>query len=137
MDDINVVTLTARLTKDVELKYTPKGTAVANISCALTNSVKVGEEWRDEPCFFELVTWGRQAEVCKEYAYKGSPIIINGKLAMDSWETKEGEKRTKLKIKAEEIRFIGGKAKVESKPSKEDAPTEPMHVPFEDSSVPF
>lgn len=110
MNDTNLVVLTGRLTRDVDLRYTPKGTALADISIAVNGSEKSGEEWKERTDFVNVTVWGRQAETCKEYISKGSQVLVEGTLRLDKWETKEGEKRSTLKVVAGNVQFLGGKA---------------------------
>jgi single-strand DNA-binding protein len=110
MADINVVVLVGRLTRDPELRYTPGGTAVAALGLAVTNRRKVGEEWKDEPCYVNVNVFGRQAESCSEYLAKGRQVGIEGRLVFSKWE-KDGQTRTKLEVTANTVQFIGpGKA---------------------------
>jgi len=108
MPDLNRVMLLGNLTRDPEVRYTPKGTAVGDMSLAVNQKFKGqdGQE-REEVCYVDLVAWGRQAETCKEFLSKGSPIFVEGRLQLDQWETKEGEKRSRLRVRAERIQFLG------------------------------
>src|SRR6059036_2839554 len=103
MASLNKVMLMGNLTRDPEVRYTPKGTAVAEIGLAVnrTFTAENGEK-REETTFVDVTLWGRQAEVAAEYLKKGRPVFIEGRLQMDSWEDKTtGQKRTKLKVVAE------------------------------------
>jgi single-strand DNA-binding protein len=106
MADVNIVVLLGRLTRDPELRYTPGGTAVATLGVAVNNRVKQGEEWKDEPCFVDVTVFGRQAETSSEYLSKGSQVIIEGRLSYHKWE-KDGQTRSKLEVKATNVRFVG------------------------------
>ncbi|MDE1171135.1 MAG: single-stranded DNA-binding protein [Verrucomicrobium sp.] len=108
MADLNKVMLIGNLTRDPEVRYTPKGTAVGDLAMALNNSFKSQDgQVREEVCYVDLVVWGRQAETAKQYLSKGSPIFVEGRLQLDQWETKEGEKRNRLRVVAERIQFLG------------------------------
>lgn len=108
MADLNKVMLIGNLTRDPEVRHTPKGTAVGDLSMAINQSYKGQDgQIREEVCYVDVVTWGRQAETCKEYLSKGSPIFVEGRLQLDQWETKEGEKRSRLRVRAERIQFLG------------------------------
>ncbi len=111
MGDLNKVMIIGRLTRDVELKYTPKGTAVTELSVATSRKTKQeGEEPREITTFVDVTVWGRQAEVVSQYRSKGSEIFIEGRLEIESWEDKTtGAKRTKLKVVCENLQLIGGK----------------------------
>jgi single-strand DNA-binding protein len=109
MPDLNKVMLMGNLTRDPEVRYTPKGTAVGDIAMAINMSYKTAEgQMKDEVCYVDVVAWGRQAETCKEYLTKGSPIFVEGRLQLDQWETKEGEKKSRLRVRAERIQFLSG-----------------------------
>ncbi len=108
MPDLNKVMLMGNLTRDPEVRHTPKGTAVGDLSLAINQSYKAQDgQLREEVCYVDVVTWGRQAETCKEYLTKGSPVFVEGRLQLDQWETKEGEKRSRLRVRAERIQFLG------------------------------
>ncbi len=108
MADLNKVMLIGNLTRDPEVRYTPKGTAVGDLAIALNNSYKAPDgQIREEVCYVDIVAWDRQAEVCKQYLQKGAPIFVEGRLQLDQWETKEGEKRSRLRVRAERIQFLG------------------------------
>lgn len=108
MASLNRVFLIGNLTKPPALRYTPGGSAVADLSIAINSTYvsKTGER-RDEVCYVDVVTWGRQAETSAEYLSKGSPVFVEGRLQLDSWETGEGEKRSKLRVRATRIQFLG------------------------------
>lgn len=108
MADLNRVFLMGRLTRDPEVRYTSGGQAVADLGLAVgrTYLTKTGEK-KEEVCFLDVVVWGRQAETAKQYLSKGSPIFVEGRLQMDSWETKEGEKRNRIKVSALRVQFLG------------------------------
>ena len=101
--------LMGNVTRDIELRYTPKGTAVADIGLAV-NRVRSGEsgERIEETTFVDVTLWGRTAEVAQQYSGKGKPLFIEGRLQMDSWEDKAtGQKRAKLKVVADNIQLMG------------------------------
>ena len=107
MFNINSVILGGNLTRDPEVRYTPQGTAVANFSLAVNRTYRTKEgEKKEEVCFVDIETWGRQAETCGEYLKKGSPVLVEGRLKLDTWETKEGQKRSKHKISAIRVQFL-------------------------------
>lgn len=111
MASYNKVILMGNLTRDPEMKYLPSGTAVANFGMAMSDKYtdrQTGEQ-RENVCFVDVEAWDRQAEVVNEYLSKGSPIFIEGSLKFDSWETPEGEKRNKLKVRLLRFQFIGGR----------------------------
>ena len=105
--DISRVTLTGRLTRDVELRHTPGGTAVSDLRVAFTTSRKDGDQWVDNSNFVDVTVWGRQAEVCAEYLAKGRRLGVDGRLEFDEWEAQDGSgKRSKLKVVADNIAFL-------------------------------
>ena len=109
MANLNKVTLMGRLTRDVELRYTPKGTAVADLGIAINRYSGTGDERKEETVFVDVTLWGRQAEVAGEYLSKGRQVFIEGRLQLDSWGDKvTGQKRSKLKVVGESVQFIGG-----------------------------
>ncbi|MEJ2744635.1 MAG: single-stranded DNA-binding protein [bacterium] len=88
--------------------HAENGKAVTDLSLAINSTFvnKAGER-KDEVCYVDIVTWGRQAETAAEYLTKGSPIFVEGRLQLDSWETGEGEKRSKIRVRANRIQFLG------------------------------
>ncbi len=109
MASFNRVILVGNLTRDVELRYTPSQTAVTDIGLAVNERVKRNNEWVEEVNFFDVTLWGRTAEVASEYLSKGSSILIEGRLKMDSWE-QDGQKRYKIKVVGERMQMLGGKS---------------------------
>ena len=110
MANVNKVILIGNLTRDPEVRYTPKGTAVTDISLAVNRTSSSEGEKREETTFIDVTLWGRTAEVAGEYLNKGRPLYVEGRLQMDSWEDKNtGQKRTKLKVVGEKIEFLGGR----------------------------
>ena len=108
MESYNRVVLMGNLTRDVELRYTPSGTAVTDISLAVNERVKRNDQWSDEVHFFDVTLWGRTAEIAKDYLSKGSPVLIEGRLKHDRWE-QDGQKRSKIKIVGEKMQMLGSK----------------------------
>jgi len=109
MANLNKVFLIGNLTRDPELRYSPSGVAVAKFGLA-TNRFFKGQdgEKKEEVCFVDIVVFGKRAEFCANYFSKGKPIFIEGRLQFNSWETPEGQKRSRLEVLAEEIQFMGG-----------------------------
>lgn len=98
------------ITRDIELRYTPKGTAVTDLGLAC-NRVRMGDDGQkiEEVTFVDVTMWGKQAELVNQYLSKGSPIFVEGRLQTDSWTDKEsGKQRFKLKVVGENMQFIGG-----------------------------
>ena len=108
MASLNRVLLIGNLTRPPELRYTPGGTAVADIRLAVNrNYTTQGGEKRDEVCFLTIVVWGKQAESCGEYLDKGSQIFVEGRLQTRDWEDKDGHKRSVTEVVAERVQFMG------------------------------
>ncbi len=106
----NRVILLGNLTRDVEIRYIPSGMAVTDIGLAVNDRRKnQSGEWTEETTFVDVTLWGRTAEVAGEYLSKGSPILIEGRLKLESWET-EGQKRSKLKVVGERMQMVGGRS---------------------------
>ena len=109
MASFNRVILLGNLTRDIELKYTQSGLAVTELGLAVSDRRKnQAGEWVEETVFVDVTLWGRTAEVASEYLSKGSTIMIEGKLKLDTWET-DGQKRSKLRVVGERMQFVGGR----------------------------
>lgn len=109
MANLNKVMLMGRLTRDVELRYTPKQTAVADLGLAV-NRFRSGDggERTEETTFIDVTLWGRNAELANQYLGKGREVFIEGRLQLDTWEDKtSGQKRSKLKVVGETMQFVG------------------------------
>jgi single-strand DNA-binding protein len=108
MANFNKVILIGNLTRDPELRYTPQGTAVANLRMAINRKYKDrNQELKDEVCFITAVAWDKQAETCNQYLHKGSPLLVEGRLQSRSWEDAQGQKRNTIEVRAERIQFLG------------------------------
>ena len=108
MANLNKVMLIGNLTRDPELRYTPKGTAVTDLGLAI-NRVWNNEQGQkqEETTFVEVTFWGRQAEIAQQYLTKGRGVYVEGRLQMDTWDDKEtGKKRSRLKIHGENLQFL-------------------------------
>jgi len=137
MTSYNKVILIGNLTRDVELKHTPKGTAFANLSLA------VNRQWKDpnsgenktDVCYVECKSFGKQAEVLAQYLAKGNPLMVEGRLRLESWEDRAtGAKRSKLVVIIEAFQFIG--VKTDAKP-KTSSPAAESNGPDDGDDVPF
>jgi single-strand DNA-binding protein len=110
MSKINLVVLEGNLVRDVELKYTPNGTALCEFTIANSKKWKDGGgEWRERPGFYNCQCWGKRGETINEHFSKGKPIKIQGELVFQQWETKDGQKRNAVKIGVEKFWFVGTK----------------------------
>ena len=111
MASYNRVILLGNLTRDPELRYIASGTAVTDFGLAVNEKRKnANGELIEETTFVDVTLWARNAEVASEYLSKGSPVLIEGRLRMDSWEDKQtGQKRSKLKVVGDRIQLLGTK----------------------------
>ena len=107
MASYNRVVLVGNLTRDPELRYIPSGTAVSEIGLAVNDRVKRNDQWVEETTFVDVTLWARTAEVANEYLGKGSSVLIEGRLKLDTWE-KDGQKRSKLRVVGEKMQMLGG-----------------------------
>jgi single-strand DNA-binding protein len=110
MASYNRVILIGNLTRDIELRYIPSGMAVADVGLAVNDRRKnQSGEWIEETTFVDVVVWGRTAEVMSEYLSKGSPVFIEGRLKLDTWEGQDGQKRSKMRVVCERMQLLGGR----------------------------
>jgi single-strand DNA-binding protein len=152
MASFNKVILAGNLTRDPELRYTPKGTAVCRFTLAV-NRTYTGEDGqrKEEVSFIDVDAWARQAEVIAQYMKKGRPFLVEGRLKQDTWEDKNTkQKQSKLKVVLESFSFIdanrpeaGGGAPAAPRAAGPSAaaaavePPEPDVPPHESDDVPF
>ena len=123
MASFNRVILMGNLTRDPEVSYLPSGMAVAEMGLAVDDSYKNREgETVERTCFVDVKVWARQAETCAQYLSKGSPVLVEGKLQLDKWQTKEGDNRSKLRVRAERVQFLGSPRGAEQRDTPDDAP---------------
>jgi single-strand DNA-binding protein len=108
MANLNKVMLIGNLTRDPELRHTPKGSAVADLGLAVNRKVQDGNGgWKDETTFVDVTVWGSSAENAQKYLTKGRGVFIEGRLQMDVWDDKAtGQKRSKLKVVADNLQFL-------------------------------
>jgi len=107
--NLNIVVLAGRLTRDVDLRETTSGTAVANMSLAVNHWWRTADgARRQEAVFVDLVAWGGLAKICATNLRKGSPVLVRGRLQYNQWETEGGERRSRLRVVVEEIQFLAG-----------------------------
>src|SRR3954470_16597670 len=111
MASYNKVLLLGNLTRDPEVRYTPKGSAVADLGIAVNRQYTLDNgEKREEVTFVDVTFWGRTAEVAGEYLKKGRPVFIEGRLQLDTWDDKQsGQKRSKLKVIGEMMQMLGSR----------------------------
>lgn len=108
MGAVNRVFLMGNLTRDPELRKTPAGTAVSDLGLAVNEKYRnKSGEMVETVCFADVVVWGRQAETCGQYLGKGSPVMVEGRLQLDQWQTDSGERRCRLRVRADRVQFLG------------------------------
>lgn len=111
MVSLNKVIIAGRLTRKPELRKTPNGMAVTDLLVALNREfITQGGEKQQEVCFVDVVVWGKQAESCVEVLDCSSPVLVEGRLQLDVWHAKDGEKRCKLRVAAERVQFLEKKS---------------------------
>lgn len=138
----NRIILQGNLTRDVELKYLPNGTALAELGMAINEKVKKGDSYVDEPCFVDLACFGRTAEIANEYLSKGSSLLIEGRLRYSTWE-KDGQRRSKHTVTVDKLQLLGSKPSTDRQPQAESSRVaEPAGVSDggfddDDGSIPF
>ncbi|TWU62301.1 Single-stranded DNA-binding protein [Crateriforma conspicua] len=124
MSSYNRVILIGNLTRDVELKHTSGGKAVTEIGLAVNDRRKQDNEWIEDTTFVDVTMWGRTAEVADEYLGKGDPVLIEGRLKLDTWEA-DGAKRSKLRVVCERMQMLrqkkSGEANAEPTPIADEA----------------
>ncbi|MEQ1903886.1 MAG: single-stranded DNA-binding protein [Pirellulaceae bacterium] len=108
MASYNLVILVGNLTRDIELKYTQNQLAIAKFGLAVNDRVKKNNEWVDEATFVDITLFGRTAEIANQYLSKGSSVLIEGRLKLDTWES-EGQKRSKLHVIGERMQMLGSR----------------------------
>ncbi|MFC1849975.1 single-stranded DNA-binding protein [candidate division CSSED10-310 bacterium] len=127
MVSYNRITIAGNLVRDPELRFIPSGTPVCTFAVAVNRRYKQGEEWKESTCFVDIEVWGRLAETSGEYLKKGRPVLLEGRLDQDRWESQDGSKRSKHKIVATQVIFLGGRG---------DVTEETMDKPV-DNDIPF
>jgi single-strand DNA-binding protein len=142
MSTMNRVFLMGNLTRDPEVRYTPSGTAVGDLGLAVNETYKnKAGETVESTVFVDIEVWSRQAETCAEYLYKGSPVLVEGRLKLDQWENQQGEKRSKLRVRADRVQFLGSprKAAETAEASSSPSPSQPSadSAATDDDDIPF
>lgn len=135
----NYVSVGGNLTREVELRYTPKGTAVADFSIAINRKWKTESgEKKEEVTFLDITAFGRTAEVVAQYFGKGRPIFISGRLRTENWEDKATkQKRSKISIVCEQFQFAGDENKDGGQPASRPASASDASGPEDEEKVPF
>ena len=121
MASLNKVIIAGRLTRKPELRRTPNGISVTDLLLALNREfMTVAGERQQEVCFVDVVVWGKQAESCCHSLDSSSPVLVEGRLQLDTWHGKDGDKRSKLRVAAERVQFLDRKMAIERE--QEEAP---------------
>lgn len=107
MADLSIAVLVGRLTRDAELKYTNNGQAICHFSLATSTRRKKGDQWVDEPSFWDVDLWGKQGETLNQYLTKGKLVGVEGSMRQDRWE-QDGQPRMKVVINANSVQLLGG-----------------------------
>ena len=146
MASFNKVILLGNLTRDPEVRYTPKGSAVADLGVAVNRQYTLDNgEKREEVTFIDVTFWGRTAEVAGEYLKKGRPVFIEGRLQLDTWDDKQsGQKRSKLKVIGETMQMLGSRGAAGEEGDRTPRPSKPATPPKtagpaepDDDEIPF
>lgn len=148
MASFNKVILLGNLTRDPEVRYTPKGSAVADLGLAVNRQYTLDNgEKREEVTFIDVTFWGRTAEIAGEYLKKGRPIFIEGRLQLDTWDDKQsGQKRSKLKVIGETMQMLGSRGTAGdsneegdrvARSAKPASPPKPAPAEPDDDEIPF
>ncbi len=138
MANVNKVMLLGNITRDLEVRYTPKGTAVCDLGMAV-NRIRTGDngERIEEVTYVDVTLWGRQAELAGQYLSKGRSVFIEGRLQLDQWDDKQtGQKRSRLRVVGENMQFIGGQGGSGSNQSGSGAPRQPAAPSDQQQSPP-
>jgi single-strand DNA-binding protein len=105
-NDINMVVLVGRLTRDPEMRYTSTGLALCRFSLAVNRKKRSGDNWVDEVSFVDISIWGRQAEALNNYLNKGKQVAVQGELRQSRWE-QDGQKRSRIEVVANNVQLLG------------------------------
>ena len=106
MADLNKVTLLGNLTRDPELRFSAKGTAIAKLPLAINTRYRQGDQNHEEVCYIDIVVFGRQAEIAAEHLALGSPILVEGRLNLATWEGQDGQRKSKHEVIASNVQFL-------------------------------
>ncbi|MEM7391707.1 MAG: single-stranded DNA-binding protein [Verrucomicrobiota bacterium] len=110
MVSTNRVFLAGYLAGDPVIRRVSTGTAVANVRLAVNEYFKTHEGVADKStCFVDVVVWDKQAEACADYLAKGSPVLVEGRLQYERWESPDGETRSRLRVKADRVQFLSAR----------------------------
>jgi len=144
MPSFNKIVIVGHLGRDPEIRYLPDGTAVCSFSVATTERTKRGGETHDVTTWFKINAWGKQGEACNQYLAKGSLAYVEGKLSQNEYTDKEGNKRTSLEVRANDVQFLDRKPQGDGRPADETegalqyaARRQSVSKATEDDEIPF
>ena len=120
---MNNVSLVGRVATEIELRYTPQGTAVADFALAV-------DGYKDDAYFFDITAWGNTAENTAEYMEKGREVGISGELRQEKWENDQGQKRSKVKVNARNVKFLSGNQGGQQQDNQQQDGEDVPEVPF-------
>ena len=131
---INSVAISGNLGRDPELRATKSGMQVLSFSVCVNTRVKRGDSWEDKPNWVEVSIFGKRAEAVAKYLAKGTHVTLHGRLSQSTWETKDGQKRSRLEVIADDIDFSGG---VRSGPAPAAGQQTDTYADLYDEDCPF
>jgi len=135
MANLNRATIIGNVGKDPEMRFTPSGAAVVTFSVAVNSSYvsKTTNEKKTETEWFNVVAWGKLAEICNQYLTKGKSVYVEGQIKTRSWDGNDGQKKYRTELRASQVQFLGGRPPGEAPPAKgetEGDEVEPEDLPF-------
>ena len=135
---LNKVMVIGHLGRDPEMRYTPSGRPVTTFTVAVSRSWNTADgERRSETEWFNIVSWGNLAEICKQYLYKGQQVYIEGRLQTRRWEDKEGQKHTSVEVVANEMMMLGDRRDNSGQSQEEAQGDEPSEPVTDEDEFPF
>jgi single-strand DNA-binding protein len=123
MAGFNRIILLGGLTRDPEMRVTPKGTQVTSFRLAASRKYRLNEELKEETLFIDVNVFGRQAQNCHQYLKRGSQVLVEGRLTMSEWEAEGGVKKVTYRVTAESVQFLTGKSG-DAQPPRSPAPAD-------------
>jgi len=119
MASYNKIIILGYLGKDPETRYMPDGTAVCSFSVATTEKFKKGNDWQEKTCWFKVNVWGKQGEACAQYLAKGAQVYVDGRLSVSDFTDRDGNQRTGLEVRANDVQFLDRKPQGDGRPKDE------------------
>lgn len=133
----NKVILVGNLTRDIELRYSQNGSAIAKTAIATSRKFTVNGEKKEEVCFVDITFFGRSGEVANQYLRKGSKILVEGRLSFEQWtDQQNGQKHSKHSVVVETMQMLDSKDSGDSKPTGANAPVSYEKAPMPQNNVP-